>query len=605
MVSLRDALAAAVGHHRAGRLDRAEALYHSILRAVPDQPDALRLLGVLDGQGGRTAQALRRLRLAVASRPDDADALNDLALTLRAAGRAGGCTDAGGTDGAATAFDRALRLEPALPDAAYNLGNLRRESGDPAGAAACYRQALAHRPDYPEAWNNLGMALMALGRNREAADAFAQAARHRPDDADPRINRATALAALGETAAASRSRRQAVALDPARPDALHNLAVRLLEEAGMDRPVVAGRALDPRKLARGLGWLRRALAARPDHAAAGEALLGAALKLVQAGLADDALVEAAARTAPRVLARNPRDTRAAALIAYHFYRRGRADRGARWMRRFGRRFTPEERVADFELRTWSLIRPDRGFLDTLPAIGALLDGFPPLESVFDPPPGDGPLIAMSCDDAYFRRFAGDLLASIEAAGGTGAGGGAVVHVHVVDPSAATEADLAAWRTRLPLGFSRERAVLEGWDAHRRATYYACVRFLRWHQLMERHRRPLVHVDADCTLRADLTGLAGAMRGADAGLLRDGRGRGPTREITVCFAWFQPTPAGRRFLALTAAAIADPLLRGEGWWMLDQAAPYSVLDALAARGAAPALRWFDWMDFPWIRFIGDK
>ncbi len=68
MVSLRDALAAAVGHHQAGRRDRAEALYHSILRAVPDQPDALHGLGVLLGQGGQTGAALHRLRLAVAVR---------------------------------------------------------------------------------------------------------------------------------------------------------------------------------------------------------------------------------------------------------------------------------------------------------------------------------------------------------------------------------------------------------------------------------------------------------------------------------------------------------------------------------------------------------
>jgi len=596
MVSLRDALAAAVGHHRAGRLDRAEALYHSILRAVPDQPDALRLLGVLDGQGGRHELALRRLRLAVAARPGDADALNDLALTLRAAGQAG----RGRTDKAAQSLGRALRLEPGLPEAAYNLGNLLRDDGDPAGAVAWYGQALARRADYPEAWNNLGMALGTLGRTREAADAFAEALARRPDDADPRINRANALDALGGTAAAARLRRQALTLAPAGADVLHNIAVRLLGEAGMDRPVVAGRPLDHRKLARGLGWLQRALGVRPDHAAAGDALIGAALKLLQAGLADDSLVEAAARAAPRALARDPRDTRAAAVIAYRFYRRGRTDRGARWMRRIARRFDAGEAAADFELRTWSLIRPDRGFLDALPGIDGLLDGFPPLESVFDPPAGDGPLIAVACDDGYFQRFVGDLLASIETAGG-----GAAVHVHVVNPSAGTEAALAAWRERLPLGFSRERIAVEGWDAHRRATYYACIRFVRWHQLLERHRRPLVHVDADCTLLADLGGFAEGMRGADAGLLRDGRGRGPTREITVCFAWFQPTPDGRRFLALTAATIADSLRRGEGWWMLDQAAPFCVLDTLTARGEAPALRWFDWMDFPWIRFIGDK
>ncbi len=595
MVSLRDALAAAVDHHQAGRLDRAEALYHSILRAVPDQPDALHLLGVLDGQSGRAAVALRRLQSAVATRPGDGDFLSDLALTLRAVGA---------TQRAAAVFARALRLDPGLAEAAYNLGNLWLERGDAAAAADLYRQALAQRAAYPQAWNNLGMALLGLGRTAEAADAFAHAVAQRPDAAEPRVNRANALAGLGRLAAAARLRRQAATLEPDNADALHNLAVRLLGEAGMDQPVVAGRPLDRAKLARGLGWLRRALALRPDHAAAGEALRGAALKLLQAGLADDGLVAAAARAAPQALRRDPRDTRAAALIAYHFYRKGRSDLGARWMRRVGRRFTQDERVVDFELRVWSLIQADRDLLDRLPPLEALLPDFPPLEMVVEPPTGDGPLIAVSCDDVYFQRFVGDLLESIVATLPDG-GGGVAAHVHVVNPSADTEAALGRWRTRLPLGYSRERLDFSGWDDHRRTTYYACVRFLRWSQLLARQSRPLVHVDADCALRADLTSLSAGMAGADVGLLRDGRGRGPTREITVCFAWFQATDASRAFLADAAAYIADALRRGEGYWMLDQAAPFCVLNALRRRGKAPVVRWYDWVDFPWVRFIGDK
>ncbi|RTR21018.1 tetratricopeptide repeat protein [Azospirillum griseum] len=596
MVSLRDALAAAVDHHQAGRLDRAEALYLSILRAVPDQPDALHLLGVLDGQSGRQAAARRRLRLAVAVAPQDGDFLSDLALTLRAAGEA---------DRAAQGFARALRLDPDLAEAAYNLGNLWLERGDAAAAAGLYRHALARRARYPQAWNNIGTALRALGRTDEAADAFAQAIAQTPDAAEPRVNRAIALAELGRHAAAARLRRQAMALEPGNADALHTVAVRLLSEAGMDQPVVAGRALDGAKLARGLGWVRRALAVQPAHAAAGDALLGAALKLLQAGRADDGLVAAAARAAPQALRRDPRDTRAASLVAYHFYRRGRSDLGARWMRRIGQRFTPAERAADFELRLWSLIRADRGMLDRLPALDRLLPDFAPLEILAALPPGGAgrPVIAVACDDGYFQRFVGDLLASIAAVVPSTAG--VAVHVHVVNPSAATLAALADWRARLPLGYSREVVDVSGWDAHRRATYYACIRFVRWSQLLDRLRRPLVHVDADCSLLTDLGGLADRLAGADVGLLRDGRGRGPTREITVCFAWFQPTDASRRFLSATAAFIADVWHRGEGAWMLDQAAPFCVLEAMGKRGIAPAVRWFDWTAFPWVRFIGDK
>ncbi len=43
------ALTTALEHHRAGRVDKAEALYRTILLTEPNQADALHLLGVLGG----------------------------------------------------------------------------------------------------------------------------------------------------------------------------------------------------------------------------------------------------------------------------------------------------------------------------------------------------------------------------------------------------------------------------------------------------------------------------------------------------------------------------------------------------------------------------
>ncbi|WP_029008306.1 tetratricopeptide repeat protein [Azospirillum halopraeferens] len=585
MASLRDALAAAVGHHRAGRLADAEGLYHSILRARPDHADAQHLLGVLDSQRGRPAAGAARLRRALALAPADGDFLNDLALALRA------CGDA---DGAARAFARALVGDPGLAEAAYNLGNLRLAAGDPAAAAACYRHALDRRSAYPDAWNNLGTALLALGRAADAAVCFANTATLAPERPDARINRANAEAALGRTGAAGRLYGQALALAPGDADAWYNAAVFALSGAGMDAPVVAGRPLDREGTARGLAGLRRVRRLDAGHAAAGDALIGATLKLLQAGLADDGLVTAAARAAPAALRRDPRDTRAAAAIAYHLYRRGRSDLGARFMGRIARRFTPAEAMEDFELRTWSMVRAGRGFVAGLPAAAALADRFAAVERVFEPPGGDGPLLFVACDDGYYRRFVGPLLESVAARGGP------AVQVHVIDPSPDTDADLDARRQRMALGYSRERVDFTGWDRHRRTTYYACIRFLRLYQLLRHSGRPVVQVDADCTVEGDLGALATALDGHDVGLLRDGRRRGPTREIVVCFVWVQPTPAGEAWLERTAAYVGHFLAQGRGYWMLDQAAPFCVLEA-----TAPVVRWFDWLDFPWVRFIGEK
>ncbi|MBM3518259.1 MAG: hypothetical protein FJX56_10415, partial [Alphaproteobacteria bacterium] len=66
---LDQALAAAAAHHRAGRVPLARALYEEILRAAPDQADALHLYGVLKAQSGDAAGAVALLARAVKRAP--------------------------------------------------------------------------------------------------------------------------------------------------------------------------------------------------------------------------------------------------------------------------------------------------------------------------------------------------------------------------------------------------------------------------------------------------------------------------------------------------------------------------------------------------------
>jgi Flp pilus assembly protein TadD len=50
---------AGLAHHRAGRLERAAALYRKALEKDPDRAEALHLLGVVAYQGGSLCQRLR------------------------------------------------------------------------------------------------------------------------------------------------------------------------------------------------------------------------------------------------------------------------------------------------------------------------------------------------------------------------------------------------------------------------------------------------------------------------------------------------------------------------------------------------------------------
>ena len=58
MASINEAVALAIEHQKAGRLQEAEALYRQILQVHPHHPDALHLLGMVAYQVGKYEIAL-------------------------------------------------------------------------------------------------------------------------------------------------------------------------------------------------------------------------------------------------------------------------------------------------------------------------------------------------------------------------------------------------------------------------------------------------------------------------------------------------------------------------------------------------------------------
>ena len=146
MATISQALAIAVEHHQAGRLQAAERIYEQILQADPDQPDAIHLLGVMALQVGKHDLAVQYLQRAIALNGSVAAFHNNLAeayLALRRIPEAVGC------------YRRALELKPDYAEAHYNLGNTLKEQGQSDEAVACFRRALELNPDFAAAHNNL------------------------------------------------------------------------------------------------------------------------------------------------------------------------------------------------------------------------------------------------------------------------------------------------------------------------------------------------------------------------------------------------------------------------------------------------------------------
>lgn len=125
----------------------------------------------------------------VVARPDDVEALSNLAAVLNAAGRC---------DAAETCCRQAIALRPDWWAAWANLGSALHAQQRYPEAITAYATALRGAPDNHNAWTNLGLALTETGRTAEAMPMHDMAVSLAPDDADIRVNRAHAWLAAGD-----------------------------------------------------------------------------------------------------------------------------------------------------------------------------------------------------------------------------------------------------------------------------------------------------------------------------------------------------------------------------------------------------------------------
>ncbi|AWB08856.1 glycosyltransferase (plasmid) [Azospirillum humicireducens] len=215
MATIQDAMAAAVAHHQAGRLNEAAAMYHAVLDAMPGHADAAHLLGVVHLQSGQPERAVPLIRGAIQHNHRVADYHDNLGSALKALGR---------LEEAVAAHRLAIRLRPDFAQALYNMGNALEALGRLEEAATAFRQAAARRPGYARARFNLGNVLAALGRRAEADDAYRAATADDPGFVEAHANRGVLLLALGRPQEAAAELARALALRPDHAAALANLA---------------------------------------------------------------------------------------------------------------------------------------------------------------------------------------------------------------------------------------------------------------------------------------------------------------------------------------------------------------------------------------------
>ncbi|WP_193172533.1 tetratricopeptide repeat protein [Nisaea nitritireducens] len=149
----------ALQKHQAGDLAGAAPLYQKVLKANPQHPDALHLLGFLLHQAGKPAEGLKLVDAAIAIAPQQASFRGNRARILQ---RLGHQTEAD------TAFRMTLVLDPSDTGAFRELAEARRALGQVVAAAPLFRRLLSLSPADPVALLAEATNQIDLGRHDDA-----------------------------------------------------------------------------------------------------------------------------------------------------------------------------------------------------------------------------------------------------------------------------------------------------------------------------------------------------------------------------------------------------------------------------------------------------
>jgi Flp pilus assembly protein TadD len=196
-ITVAQAIEFALSHHRAGRLDEAEACYRNILSQVPNCPDALHLLGVVASQRGRLDIAIELIQRAIALQPGTCEYHFNIAGIYRSAGKFEeaiahnrrtielnpnmngvyanlglSLSEIGQLDEALKVLTKAAELTPNHAGIHLDIGNVHWKQWRHEQALACFRRAIECDPGDPGNHWSCARVLLQLGHLREGWEEF-------------------------------------------------------------------------------------------------------------------------------------------------------------------------------------------------------------------------------------------------------------------------------------------------------------------------------------------------------------------------------------------------------------------------------------------------
>ena len=254
-VELADAFSAS------GEAEKALPYYREAAQRQPNAPNLRKLAAALRALN-QFPEAAETVLKGLAEAPADYASWHELGLIRTAQLR---------DSDAVFAFERALALNPELPETQNNLGAVWLRRGDLGRAEAAFRAAVRADPSFAAAHANLGNLLANVGRVEPAEDHFRIALRFRPDDDVARYNYAAALVGASRLEEAKQQLLLAAASNPDRAE-VHVLLGDLLRAEGQAAPAI--------------DHYREALRSQPGFA---RAQLSLGVALVNSGETDEGL----------------------------------------------------------------------------------------------------------------------------------------------------------------------------------------------------------------------------------------------------------------------------------------------------------------------------
>ena len=214
-LGLDDALKIAIELHQNRQYEGAEELYRRILGIVPEHPDALHFLGMLQHQRGASDEGIALIEQAARRAPGFAGFHNNLG-NIHAS--------RGDVPAATAAYEHALALAPESADLHNNLGALYRADDRFADARAAYQRAIALDPEHLTSHNNLGLLHAAEGDLQGAVGYYCKALELMPGHPDGRKLLGMTYYTMGKIKEAAEVFRQWRADAPEHPVANHMYA---------------------------------------------------------------------------------------------------------------------------------------------------------------------------------------------------------------------------------------------------------------------------------------------------------------------------------------------------------------------------------------------